>query len=93
MPQNEAEMHRRAADGRIELLEKSVNELSGGLAENTKVTNQVKANTEELVDLLHFAKGGLRVLGWLGSFAKWVAAIGAGFAAIYAFIQNIKGHS
>ena len=62
------------------------------LAANTAMTERLTDDTQELLDLFKSVRGGFRVMGWLGGFAKWVAAIAASFAAIYAFVQNLKGH-
>lgn len=82
-----AEAMRRlsALEGRMTTVEKSVDK-------NTEITTGIAGNTSELLDLFKSVKGGFKVMGWLGSFAKWVAAILAAFAAIYAFVQNLKGH-
>ena len=50
------------------------------------------SDTQELLDLFRAAKGGLKVMGWVGGLLKWTAAIAASCAAIYAFIQNLRGH-
>lgn len=89
----EEQLHRRASDIRIDSLERSVQQVSEGLEQNTIITNGIKLSMDEGIEILNALKGGLKVMGWLGKFAKWVAAIAAGFAAIYAFVQNIRGHS
>ena len=81
-----AEAMRRfvAIEGRMTAVEK-------GVDKNTEITTSIAGDTAELLDLFKSVKGGFKVMAWLGSFAKWVAAILAAFAAIYAFVQNIKG--
>ena len=81
-----AEAMRRfaALEGRMTSVEK-------GVDKNTEITTGIADNTSELLDLFKSVKGGFKVMGWLGSFAKWFAGIAAAFAAIYAFVQNIKG--
>lgn len=60
--------------------------LASQIAHNTKVTEDVKANTDEIVKVFKAIKGSLTVAGWLGKAAKWitVCAIGIGIV-IYIF--------
>lgn len=57
-----------------------MDEMQEELSANTTVTTEVR-------DLLQTAKGGLKVLGWIGSFVKWAGGIAAGLAAIWALLQ------
>ena len=59
---------------------------------NTALTKGLTDDTRELLDLFSSVRSGLKVMGWLGALAKWVAGIIAAFAAVYAFLQNLKGH-
>jgi hypothetical protein len=47
------------------------------LSANTAVTTEVR-------DLLTAGKGGLKVLGWFGVFAKWLGGIATAIAALWA---------
>lgn len=76
---------------RFEALEIRTTGVEKAVENNTKITSGIAGDTAELLDLFKSVKGGFKVMAWLGSFAKWVAAILAAFAAIYAFVQNIKG--
>jgi len=69
---------RRAEDPRINKLVEDVSELKAGLAENNKTTEQVR-------DILT----SFRVLATV---AKWIAAIGAGYAAVRHGIDGFNGH-
>ena len=77
---------------RLMALESRMTSVEREVAENTALTVGVSADTRELLDLFRAARGGLKVMGWLGGLLKWLAGIAAAFAAIYAFIQNIKVH-
>ena len=66
-------------------------ELEDALIVNTELTKKQASDTADLLDLFNSVKGGFKVLGWIGGFAKWVAALVACFAAIYAFVQNVRG--
>lgn len=75
---------------RFEALEGRTTGVEKAVEANTRITSGVAGDTTELLDLFRSVKGGFKVLSWLGNFAKWVAAILAAFAAIYAFVHNIK---
>ncbi len=52
------------------------------LAENTEITEQIR-------DFLAAFRGGFRVLGWLGSGAKWVGGLAGAAVAIYSAVYAI----
>lgn len=69
---------------------KKMDGLTDGLAE---MRSELKSNTEttvEVRELLAVGKGGLRVLGWFGAFAKWVAGIAGAVLAVYAVVHAFK---
>lgn len=76
---------------RFQVLEARMSDVEKGVQDNTKITTGVANDTAEMLDIVKSVKGGFKVMGWLGTFAKWVAGIVAAFAAIYAFVQNIRG--
>ena len=82
-----AEITRRFIDieSRVAAVEKGVNE-------NTTLTEGIAEGTHELLDLFKSVKGGFKVMGWLGNFAKWFAGIAAAIAAVYAYVQSLRGH-
>lgn len=66
--------------------------LETAMAANTAITQELRTDTQELLDLFRAAKGGFRVVGWLGTFAKWLAGFAAAAVALYAAFQNMRGH-
>ena len=58
---------------------------------NTNLTAANVQGTSEILDIFRSIKGGVKVLGWLGGFAKWATGLAAAFIAIYAFVQNLRG--
>ena len=64
-------------------------ELRAELKNNTAVTAQIKERTEDLIGFFEAAKGGLKVLGWLGTAIKWLGGIAAACVGIYALVQAI----
>lgn len=77
---------------RMTAIEGRMTAVEQGMKENTKITAEIAEGTTELLDLFKSVKGGFKVMGWLGNFAKWVAGIAAAFAAVYAYVQSIRGH-
>jgi len=75
----------------IEGLKVRVAALEYSMHANTEITLAAKGDTAELLELFRSVRGGFKVMGWLGNFAKWVVALAAMFAAIYAFVQNVRG--
>ena len=48
------------------------------------VTDKLSADMVGPLEAWQATVGGLKVLGWLGSAAKWITAIGGGFAVLIA---------
>lgn len=77
---SEVKVERRADDPRFKKLFSEVHQLKtqqqetlGKLELNTKATLEVKQNTDEIVAAWKALAGGLKVLGWLGTVAKYFA--------------------
>jgi hypothetical protein len=66
--------------------------LETAMSANTAVTERLAVDTQELLDLFRAAKGGFRVVGWIGTFAKWSAGLAAAAVALYTAFQNMRGH-
>lgn len=81
--QTAADFH--ALNERVTVIEKAVNE-------NTRITAAIATDTGELLELFRAAKGGFKVVGWMGGALKWAAAIGAAVVGLYAAIQQARGH-
>jgi hypothetical protein len=78
--QNETEL-RDAISTRIDTLESRV-------AENTALTQEIKADTAEFLAIFRSMRGGAEVLVWVGGLVKWAAGIGAAVAAVYFAFKN-----
>ena len=66
--------------------------LETAMAANTALTQDLRSDTQELLDLFRTAKGGFRVVGWIGTFAKWSTGLAAAAMALYTAFQNTRGH-
>jgi hypothetical protein len=62
-----------------------VNAVEDKIDANTALTHEIKASTQELVDILQSWKGAMTVLTWVAKFAKPVGVIVAACAAIFAW--------
>ncbi len=79
-------------DARMTRIEGDVAAVRSDLKANTEATQAVATNTAELVEMFQAMKGALKVLNWIGSWAKPLAyVIGLGTAAL-GFWTAIKGH-
>lgn len=61
------------------------------LAENTKATKQIEANTAEMLDVFESWKGAMKVLTWIGKAAKpigYVVGLGVSIAAFWTSIKS-----
>lgn len=77
---------RRLDDGaaRMDGLEKAVKK-------NTEITEGNGALLTELRDILTSAKAGLRLLGWIGVAAAWVAGLTGAVLAAWKLLLLLKG--
>ena len=66
--------------------------LARALAQNTRVTEESRATNEEVRAILSAGKTGLRVLGGLGTAARWLASIAAAIAALKGGIYWMDHH-
>ena len=81
---------RRAEDPWRKKMEREVAELREEMANNTAITAQVKASTDEVYDILTAAKGAFRVLGWIGVAAKWIGIIAGAVTAAWILWYQIR---
>lgn len=70
---------------RMNKLEAGINANTTEIQKNTKLTEELKADTRELLEVFRAVKGGFRVLGWFGIGAKWLGGVAAAATAIYGF--------
>lgn len=66
--------------------------VEAAVKENTRITAAIATDTSELLELFRAAKGGFKVVGWMGGALKWAAAIGAAVVGLYVAIQQARGH-
>jgi hypothetical protein len=71
-----------------------VGRLEQGLSENTEATKRIESGVGELIELMRFARGGVRVLTWLGRGIKnlvmWCRPFLIAWGAIYALTHHGK---
>ena len=75
--------------GRVDQLQQQHAVLSGKLDENNAATARIEASTADLVAAWTAISGGIKVLGWLATAAKYIgmfaAGVGSVIGAYYAF--------
>ncbi len=69
-------------------LRRRVAKMETDLAENTRTTKRVEANTTVIVDAFNAAEGAFKVLVFFASLAKVVLPIAALMAAIYISLKS-----
>ncbi len=82
---------RAKVDQRLDDGSATMRKLSAELKANTETTNQVQANTSEVVDLLRSFQGAFRVLNMIGKLAKPLGYIAMAASACLAFWAALKG--
>ena len=65
-----------------------LDELAKSVDENTKMTVDIKRNTDEIVDFFEAGKGTFKFFKIVGEFAKWISACGAALALAYVYLKT-----
>ena len=79
---------RRADDARFATLDARCDNIEKSLAENTRITAGVKADTAAIVEAWTAIAGGLKVLGALGKVAKWASYLVALAGGVWAILHG-----
>ena len=61
----------------IDLLQIQHTEIRAAVDQNTVITNDIKNNTEEIIEFFKAGKGFFTSIGYIAKFAKWLTAIAA----------------
>lgn len=80
------ERHAELSD-RMDRLEEKMTGFEQQIAENTAITQDIKTDTGEFLEVFQSMKSGFKVLGWIGDGAKWIASIGAAVIGLYYAIK------
>lgn len=78
-------------DQEREAIHERLARLEAEMKANTEVTTELKQGMGEVLDILNLGKSGMRVLGMMGSVARWTAGILTAAAAIWAALHNAGG--
>lgn len=73
----------RAIERRLDVSDARMVAIEQSLKDNTDVTKEVR-------DFLTAMRGGFKVLGWLGTGAKWIGYVAGAVAAVAGAIYTIK---
>jgi len=83
---------RRMSDAKIHAMVDSVNQrLDDGDERMTRIEAKLDDNssdTAEMLDIIRLGKSFFRIIGGIGTFVKWAAAIAAPLVAIWYTIKN-----
>jgi hypothetical protein len=75
-----------------DILTQRMDRLEASVSENTKLTQGIKEDTSEFLEVFRAVRGGFKVLGWLGNIAKWAAGLGAAVAGLYFALKSGGPH-
>ena len=81
---------RAASSAELHALHDRVTSVEDALKSNTKLTQEVGEDTRELLDLFRAAKGGFKVMGWLGEGLKWLGIVAAALTSIWVAFHSGK---
>jgi hypothetical protein len=73
---------------RMANMESSIQELRGHMSANTLITAEGKGEIREVLDILRAVKGGLKVIGGIGTIVKWVAGVAGALVALYSMYKG-----
>lgn len=80
-------LQRRAEDPRWEAMNSRMDAFDEALQANTALTKEVKANTDNIVALFESGKAFFRVMGLIGTAAKWIGKVAAAVAIVWAVFR------
>lgn len=80
----------KAIEDRLVAGDNRMNDFETKLSENTAATLSTNAITADIKDILTAAKVGLKVIGAIGTIAKWIGLIATAVVAIYGAIYAVK---
>ncbi|WP_457321643.1 hypothetical protein [Roseateles sp. P5_E11] len=78
-------------NGRLEGIENRVSTIEKAVSENTRATLEGNRDAREILELFQAVRGGFKVLGWLGTAAKWVAGVAAAVSALWVLFHQVNG--
>lgn len=88
---NTASEERVISSCELHALHRRVGSVEEALKTNTQLTQTVGEDTRELLDLFRAAKGGFKVMGWMGEGLKWVGIVAAALTSIWVAFHSGKG--
>ena len=80
-------LNRRSDDPRWAEITGRLDEFEAALRANTDLTERVKKNTDDIITLFAYGKGFFRVMGMVGSVAKWVSKVAAALLLTWAVFR------
>lgn len=78
---------RRSAGHEMHEVKRRLAQVEEDLERNTRLTAEVKKNTDEIVAFFEAGKGFFAVVRWTGVAAKWITTIAAAAALAWAVVK------
>lgn len=72
----------------VDKTQKEVEQLSASVTELKESVDTLTKSTADMVEMFEAGRGAFKVLGWIGTFAKWASVVAAGTAAFWAFFTH-----
>lgn len=98
LPLSEIEFRARVAaalaagEKRMDSMEAGIRAHTDEVKANTRLTEEIRADTKEFLEVFKAVKGGFKVLGWIGAFLKWLSGLAIAIGAIYVAGQAAVKH-
>lgn len=88
---DDAARDRRDDDhSRIEALEVQVKLLTSTLTDMVSINREIRDSSKQMVALIQTVHAGMKFLGYVGQFAKWLTLIVVAVSALWAIVVAIK---
>jgi hypothetical protein len=81
-----------AGERRMDSLTEDIKANTDEVKANTRLTEEIRADTKEFLEVFKAVKGGLKVMGWVGTFLKWLSGVAVACGAIYMAAQGAVKH-
>lgn len=89
-PSEPAHDRRDVDRDRLDALELQVRLLTTTLTDMITINKEIRDNSRDMVNLISTVHSGMKFLGYVGQFAKWLTLIVVAISALWAIVIAIK---
>lgn len=75
---------------RLDAIEAQVKLLTTALSDMITINKEIRDNSKDMVNLISTVHSGMKFLGYVGQFAKWLTVILVAVSALWAIVIAIK---